>query len=230
MGWRGEIEEFDSQVSLVHGELFITELCPVCGNRYNIDDGKSVDLEFEGRHKTVRICPKCQKLDKDEIIKRIKTLLIERGEREKIKEERRWINKAVKVAEKEGVAIGEREDDLIRFADPNNIDDEVSIYVWYKQVNILPDFDFVPYCIASEDIKEKFEEIIECLTEETQSGYKLERGEGLIKEVETPEEAIKEVKLLIEKVPKIEKNLEESLEKLRIAMDNVQTILQDLNT
>jgi prefoldin subunit 5 len=48
--------------------------------------------------------------------------------------------------------------------------------------------------------------------------------------VETSEEAIKEVKLLIEKVPKIEKNLEESLEKLRIAMDDVQSVLQNLKT
>ena len=225
MGWGIEYKMFDSQIDLEH-----TALCPVCGDRYNVHDGKSVDLEFEGRYKHVIICSKCQKLNKDEIIKRIKTFLIERGEAEKIKEERRWINKAVKLAEKEGIVIKEIEDGLIRFADPNNIDKEAGVYVWYKQVNILPEFDFAPCRITSRDIKERFEEIIGFLTEETQSGYKLEDGDGFIKEVETPEDAIAEVKLLLKKIPGIEKNLEEALEKLRNDMDNVQTILQDLNT
>jgi len=225
MGWGIELEKFDSQVEWEH-----TALCPVCGDRYNVDGGKSVDLEFEGRDRYIVICPKCQKLNKDEIIKRIETFLIERGEAERIKEERRWINKTVKIAEKEGVAIKETEDGLIRFADPKNIDKEAGVYVWYKQVNILPEFDFAPCRIDSRDIKERFEEIIGFLTKETQSGYKLEDGDGFIKEVETPEEAIAEVKVLLEKTQKIEKNLEEALEKLRTDMDNVQTILQDLNT
>lgn len=143
-------------------------------------------------------------------------------------ERKRWIEEVLEIAEREGVGVWVVDDyydngPLARFKCPDNPKNEAGVYVWYRKVEIFSELGTELRAIKSgydsDELKWKFESLIkENIGYEEHQDY-----DGFVKEVETPDEAVREVKSLLDrKIWEIEEELIEAYESTRDILRGVE--------
>ena len=55
----------------------VLEVCPICGEDYNVIDGVLKEVDYKGRYTWVTVCPKCKDLKG----KKINQILVEKIEK-----------------------------------------------------------------------------------------------------------------------------------------------------
>jgi len=131
-------------------------------------------------------------------------------QKDNTKDERKnWIEEVLEIAKKENIAAlveeGYDYSPLIRFKCPDNPEEEAGVYVWYKKVEIFSDdlrFDFwflQPKDYDLYSLEGEFKDLFESIIERYIGYKKCEGYDGLVKDVETPEETVYEIKSLLDK-------------------------------
>ncbi len=125
-------------------------------------------------------------------------------------EGRKWVYEAAELAKKEGLKICEIEDydwgKIIRFAFPDNLEEEADVSISYKRVHWLGETEFcrtIAALFSTSDVDGKIQGILEELAYNSDliKGYEFDGYfNEFIKKVETQEEAVAEVKTIIPRV------------------------------
>ena len=122
-------------------------------------------------------------------------------------ERKDWMDEALMLAKKEKLGITAVETyeagTVIRFASPDDPKKEADVYLWYKQIECWSELgsSFSSFSFNKNPIETIVEE---------KTGYRRDSHyDGFVKEVDTPEEAIEEVKIMVKKALKIGEMLDD---------------------
>ena len=140
-------------------------------------------------------------------------------------ERKRWIDEVLEIAERKGVGVWVVEDyydngPLVRFKCPDNPENEAGVYVWYRKVEIFSELGTTIKSDYTVSLwKMDFVDIIK-----ENMGYEEHRDyDGFVKEIETPDEVVSEVKsLLNRKIWEVEEELIEAYESMRDTLRGVE--------